>query len=57
MFLKENEKNLLREVGFSERVINLSNSDFKNILRDQFKVYLDFVKNKEESIIERLLNK
>ena len=57
LFLIKNDKDLLREVGFSERDINCLNLEFKNILIDQHEKYLDYIKNEEQSIIERFLNK
>ena len=57
LFLIKNDKDLLREVGFSERDINRLNLEFKNFLIDQHEKYLDYIKNEEESIIERFLNK
>ena len=57
LFLIKNDKDLLREVGLSERDINRLNLEFKNILIDQHEKYLDYIKNEEESIIERFLNK
>ena len=57
LFLIKNDKDLLREVGFSERDINRLNLEFKNILIDEHEKYLDYIKNEEESIIERFLNK
>ena len=57
LFLIKNDKDLLREVGFSERDINRLNLEFKNILIDQHEKHLDCIKNEEEGIIERFLNK
>ena len=57
LFVIKNDKDLLREVGFSERDINRLNLEFKNILIDQHEKYLDYIKNEEEGIIERFLNK
>ena len=57
LFLIKNDKDLLREVGFSEGDINRLNLEFKNILIDQHENYLDYIKNEEEGIIERFLNK
>ena len=57
MFLNQNDKDLLHEIGFSERDINRINSEFKNILKEQHEEYLDYIKNEEESVIERFLNK
>ena len=45
LFLIKNDKDLLREFGFSERDINRLNSEFKNILIDQHEKYLDYIKN------------
>ena len=57
VFLIQNEKDLLREVGFSERDINRLNLEFKNFSTEQHEEYLDYIKNEEESIIEKTLNK
>ena len=57
IFLIQNDKNLLKEIGFSKNDINLINLEFKNILLEEYENYLDFIKNEEESIIERVLDK
>ena len=57
LFLIQNDKNLLKEIGFSKDDSNLFNLEFKNILIEQNEDYLDYIKNEEESIIERILNK
>ena len=57
IFLIQNDKNLLKEIGFSKNDINLLNLEFKNILIEQNEEYYTYVKNQEESIIERILNK
>ena len=57
MFLIQNDKNLLKEIGFSKNIINLLNLEFKNIIIEEFEVYLSFIKNEEESILEKILNK
>ena len=57
MFLIKDDKNLLKEVGFSKKDINLLSLEFKNILLEEYKNYLDYIKNEEESRIERFLNK
>ena len=57
IFLIQNDKNLLKEIGFSKNDINLLNLEFKNILIEQHKNYLDYIKNEEESILEKFLNK
>ena len=57
IFLIQNDKNLLKEIGFSKNDINLLNLEFKNILIEQNEDFLSYIKNQEESIIERILNK
>ena len=57
IFLIKNDKNLLPEVGFSERDINRINLEFKNILIEEYEEYRDYVRNEEESTIEKFLNK
>ena len=57
IFLIQYDKNLLKEVGFSKNDINLINLEFKIVLLEQHEDYLDYIKNEEESIIEKFLNK
>ena len=57
IFLIQNDKNLLKEIGFSKNDINLLNLEFKDILIDEFENYLDYIQNEEESILEKFLNK
>ena len=57
IFLIQDDKNLLKEIGFSKNNINLLNLEFKNILIEEFDNYLDYIKDQEESILERFLNK
>ena len=57
IFLIQIDKNLLKEVGFSKNDLNLLNLEFKNILLEEFENYLDYIKNQEESILEKFLNK
>ena len=57
IFSIQNDKNLLKEIGFSKNDINLLNLEFKNILLEEFENYLDYIKDKEESILEKFLNK
>ena len=57
IFLTQNDKNLLKEIGFSKNDINLLNLEFKNILLEEFENYLDYIKVQEESILEKFLNK
>ena len=57
IFLIQNDKNLLEEIGFSKNDINQLSIEFKNILIEEFEDYLSYIKNVEESVIERSLNK
>ena len=57
MFLVQNDKNLIKEIGFSKNDINLLNLEFKNILLEEFENYLDYIKDQEESVLEKFLNK
>ena len=56
IFLIQNDKNLLKEIGFSKNDINRLSIEFKNILLEDFEDYLSYIKNVEESVIERILN-
>ena len=56
IFLIQNDKNLLHEVDFSQRDINRLNLEFKNILIEQHEEWLDYIKNEEESVLEKFLN-
>ena len=56
-FLIQNDKNLLKEIGFSKNVINLLNLESKNISLGEFENYLDYFKDQEESILEKFSNK
>ena len=57
IFLIQNDKNLLKEIGFSKADINSLNLEFKNILLEEFENYLDYIKYQEEFILENFLNK
>ena len=57
IFLIKNDKNLLKEIGFSKNDINLLSLEFKNKLLEQHENYLDYVKDQEVSIIQKILNK
>ena len=56
IFLIQNDKNLLHEVGFSQRDIIQLSIDFKNIILEEFEEYLSYIKNQEESVLEKFLN-
>ena len=56
IFLFQIVKNLLNEIGFSKADINILNLEFKNILIEEFEDYLSYIKNGEESILEKFLN-
>ena len=57
IFLIQNDKNLLKEIGFSKNDINQLSIEFKKILLEEFEDYLSYIKNEEESILEKILNK
>ena len=57
MFLIKNHVNLLYECGFLKGDIRYQYKKYKNILLELNQEYLDFSKNEEESIIEKILNK
>ena len=57
IFLIQNDKDSLLEIGFSERDVNCSYTKYKNIPIGQHDEYLDLIKNEEESIIEKFLKK
>ena len=57
IFLIQNDKNLLKEIGFSKNDFNRFCIDFKNILLEEFEDYLSYIKNEKESILEKILNK
>ena len=60
IFSIQNDKNFLKEIGFTRNDINLLNFEFKNILiegHEEHLDYVDYVKGPEESILEKFLNK
>ena len=57
MFLIKYDNDLLTECGYSKNDIKRLNKEFINILLKQKEDYLDYIKNEEESVIERILNK
>ena len=57
IFLIQNDKNLLKEIGFSKNDIILLYLEFKNIIIEEFEEYLSYIKNEEESLLVKFLNK
>ena len=57
MFLIKNDNDLLTECGFLKGDINRLCREFKNILIEQNEEHLDYIKNEEESIVGKFLNK
>ena len=57
MFLIKNDVNFLYECGFLKRDITFLYNEFKKNLLEVNEDYLDHIKNQEDSIIERILNK
>ena len=57
MFSIQNDKNLLKGVGFSKIDINRLYLEFKNVLLEEHEEYMDYFMNEEESKIEIFLDK
>ena len=57
IFLIQNDKNLLKQIGFSKNDNNLINLEFKNFFLEEYENYLDYIKDQEKSIPETFLNK
>ena len=53
MFLIKNVNDLLRECGFLKDDISLLRNEYKNLLIEQNEEYLAYMKDQEESIIEK----
>ena len=57
LFLIKNDVIFLNECGFLKSDINFLYKEFRNIFFELNDQYLDHVKNQEESILEKCLNK
>ena len=57
IFRFKNDVNFLYESGFLKNNVNFLNKQFKNILLELNEDYFDHIKNQEESILEKFLNK
>ena len=57
MFLIKNDVYFLYECGFLKGDINFLYKEYKNVLLELNEDYLDHIKNQEESILEKFLNK
>ena len=57
MFLIKNYVNFLYECGFPKGDINFLYKEFKNILLELNEEYLHHIKNQQEPILEKFLNK
>ena len=53
LFLIRSDKDLLKQGGFLKNDINCLSKEFENIKSEQNKEYLNYIKNEEESVIER----
>ena len=53
IFIFQNDKKFLLEIGFSEYDINRLNFECKSILIEQHEIYLYYIRNEEEGIVER----
>ena len=56
-YLIKNDVDFSKECGFLMSDISRLNLEFKNILLEQNEEHLDYIKNEEESIFERILSK
>ena len=57
LFLIKGDKNLSKEIVFSKNDINQLSLKFEKILLEEYEKYLDYIRNEEESGIEKCLNK
>ena len=57
LFLFQNYEKLLKEIEFCKNDISRLNLEFKNIFLEEREDYLDYIKNEEESVIGKILNK
>ena len=57
IFLIQNDDDFLKENGFLKSDNNRLKKEFKTILMKENEEYLDYIKNQEESIKEKVLNK
>ena len=57
LFLIENDSDLLKEYGFFKSDVNSLSLEMKKKLLEQNEDYLHHIKNEEESIFEKNLNK
>ena len=57
MFSVKDDNDLLSQCGFLNDDINRLCKEFKKILMAKNEEYLDHIKNEEESITEKILNK
>ena len=57
MFIIKNDVNFFSECGFLKGDINFLYKEFKNLLLELNEDYLDHIKNQEQSMIEKILNK
>ena len=53
IFIIKSDNKLRQECGFLKSNINSLNKEFKIILTEQNEEYLSYIKNEEESLIER----
>ena len=56
IFFINNDKDLLKECRFLKKDMNCLTLEFKNILMEENDEYLEYTKNEEKSILERILN-
>ena len=57
ILLIQNDKDLMKQCGFLKSDIDRLSNDFKKFLMAQNEDCLDYFKNEEESVIEKILSK
>ena len=57
MFLIKKDNDLLIEIGFSQHDVSHLNKEFKKILMEEYEKHLGYMKDQEEFVLEKFLNK
>ena len=57
ILLIQNDKQSMKEIGFSKHDVNQLKSECKNVIIEGYEEYFDYVKNIEESAFEKFLKR